>query len=231
MFVEPAGGWANTTNFTARLTNGNTTADNLGQSVAIDGGTIVAGAHGTGYADVFVRPGGGRATTATPNAVLTDSSISGDSGFGKSVAVSGGAVAVGDPASDGIVGLVDVFVKPPGGWASTARPTEALTDSTMSGGAAIQASLGTSVAVSGSTLAAGAPTWRPNTSASEAGAVLEFSEPGGGWGSAGASGHQTAILTPRHQFLRRPGGRNVGGGRWLDHRRRCADVAARTVID
>jgi hypothetical protein len=200
VFEKPAGGWQDLTTYTARLTNGNTSSDTLGQSVAIDGSTIVAGAQGTApsYADVFVIPAGGWATgtmVTAPTAVLSDSSISGNSGFGKSVAVSGTTIAVGDPSDGGGDGLVDVFVKQGATWTSTTQPVEKLTDSTMSGGAAIEGNLGASVAVSGSTIAAGAPLWRPTTSDPENGAVLEFTEPGSGWGSIGSSGHQTAILT------------------------------------
>jgi hypothetical protein len=197
VFVKPAGGWSDMTKYTARLTNGNANGENLGQSVAIDGDTIVAGAHGSGYADVFVKSGASWSSTATPTAVLSDSSISGNTGFGKAVAVSGSAIAVGDPADGGLHGLVDVFVRSGTTWSSTSTPTERLTDSTMSGGADIAGSLGTSLAMSAGTIAAGAPTWRANnTGAPQTGAVLEFTAPAGGWGSAGQSGTQTAILTP-----------------------------------
>jgi hypothetical protein len=197
VFVKPAGGWSDMTKYTARLTNGNGNGENLGQSVAIDGDTIVAGAHGSGYADVFVKSGASWSSTATPTAVLSDSSISGNTGFGKAVAISGNAIAVGDPADGGLHGLVDVFVRSGAAWSSTATPTEKLTDSTMSQGADIAGSLGTSLAMSANTIAAGAPTWRANnTGALQTGAVLEFTAPAGGWGSAGQSGSQTAILTP-----------------------------------
>jgi hypothetical protein len=197
VFVKPAGGWSDMTKYTARLTNGNANGENLGQSVAIDGDTIVAGAHGSGYADVFVKAGTSWSSTSTPTAVLSDSSISGNTGFGKAVAISGNAIAVGDPADGGLHGLVDVFVKSGATWSSTATPTERLTDSTMSQGADIAGSLGTSLAMSANTIAAGAPTWRAdNIHAPQTGAVLEFTAPAGGWGSAGQSGSQTAILTP-----------------------------------
>jgi hypothetical protein len=218
VFVKPSGGWANLTSYTAKLTNGNANFDGLGQSVAISGDTIVAGAHGSGYADVFVKPSTGWTSTAAPTAVLTDSSIGGDTGFGHAVAVSGDTVAVGDPSNAGATGLVDVFVKPTTGWASTTTPTVTLTDSTMFQGAPIEATLGESVAIGCATLAncdaagggqaviAGAPTWRPSTEVPQTGAALVFAEPTGGWGASGSTGHQVAILTPSApSFLGDPG--------------------------
>ncbi|HTU94359.1 MAG TPA: putative Ig domain-containing protein [Solirubrobacteraceae bacterium] len=196
VFTEPAGGWADMATFTAQLTDGNTSANSLGKSVAIDGDTIVVGAHGNGYADVFTKPAGGWASTATPTAVLSDSGISGNTGFGTSVAISGGTIAVGDPADGGLAGLVDVFVQPAAApWATTTQPTETLRDSTMFMGSVVHGSLGTSVAISGATVAAGAPTWtQPVTGATQAGAVVEFTEPPGGWSSS--ANPPPAVLAP-----------------------------------
>jgi hypothetical protein len=205
VFVEPASGWADMTTYTARLTDAGAAAgDALGQSVGISGDTIVAGAHGNGYADVFVKPAAGWASTTTPTATLSDAAITGNTGFGHAVAIDGDTIAVGDPADSGADGLVDVYVRPAAGWdgggtppATDTVPTARLTDSTFSSGSAIEGELGTSVAVSGGTIAAGAVTWRANnTGAPQTGAVLVFAEPGGGWAAGGTSQHQVAVLTP-----------------------------------
>jgi hypothetical protein len=201
VFVEPSGGWADLSTDAASLTDG--TSNNLvGRSVAIDGDTIVAGAQGSsGYADVFVKPVGGWADTATPTAVLSDPASSGTSGFGGAVAVSGATIAVGNKADTGGNGLVDVFVEPPsGGWSAggsipnaITTPTEKLTDAA----ATIPVSLGASVAVSGTTVVAGAPAWGPSTTVPASGAALVYVEPSGGWGSTGATDSiPTATLTP-----------------------------------
>ena len=74
VFVKPAGGWASATE-TAKLTaSDGATNDALGNSVAVDGNTVVAGAPfaSPGAAYVFVKPAGGW-TSATETAKLTAS--------------------------------------------------------------------------------------------------------------------------------------------------------------
>jgi hypothetical protein len=214
VFVEPTTGWKNLTTYTARLTNANTTSDNLGKSVAIDGSTIVAGA--SGYADVFVKAGTIWATTTAPTAKLTDSSISGDTGLGGAVAVSGSTIAVGDGSTGGLDGLIDVFVEPGAAWNSSGpsitTPNAKLTDSTTFMGAGVQGQLGASVAISGGVIVGGAPIWRPTTSDPEAGAALVFTEPVSGWGAAGAARrqNQAAILTPASSSFKSGGAPNLG---------------------
>jgi hypothetical protein len=203
VFVEPTGGWTNLTTYTARLSDGNSSGNSVGRSVAIDGNTVVAGAQGSdGYADVFVKPGGGWTSTAIPTAALSDSSISGNSGLGAAVAVSGTTVAVGDASDSGLHGLVDVYSQPAGGWSAgdsiphaITTPTVRLTDSTMYAGADIAGSLGASVAISGTTVVGGAPTWKAPGTSTQTGAVLVFTEPSGGWGVSGSAQNQAAILT------------------------------------
>ncbi len=132
VFVKPAGGWADTSTFTAELTASDGIAsDNFGSSVSISGDTIVVGAcnlsgvcsNGPGKAYVFVKPAGGWATTSTFDAELTpsDGGTAQDS-FGLPVSIGGDTVVVGSPQTNGVTGIgpgkAYVFVKPAGGWSS-----------------------------------------------------------------------------------------------------------------
>jgi FG-GAP repeat len=77
--------------------------------------------------------------------------------IGYSVAVSGNTIAVGDPYWGSLPeGAVYVFLKPPTGW-STVNETAKLTAS--DGGVNGNLNLGSSVAIGGNAVAAGAPTW------------------------------------------------------------------------
>jgi len=104
VFAKPRSGWADATQ-TAKLTaSGGTTFDLLGSSVAISGGTVVAGAPnatvggnaGQGAAYVFVKPGP-RWADATQTAKLTASDGASDNLLGVSVAISGGTIVAGAP--------------------------------------------------------------------------------------------------------------------------------------
>ena len=105
VFVKPTTGWTNATE-TAKLTvSGGAAHDLLGDSVAISGDTVVAGAIfakiGTvdqGAAYVFVKPTTGW-TNATQTDKLTASDGAANDQFGFSVAVSGSTVVVGSPAA------------------------------------------------------------------------------------------------------------------------------------
>jgi hypothetical protein len=184
VFAEPAsGGWATSSTPTAELTHTDSGAgDRLGSSVAVSGSTIVAGAPNMsplhqgfrGAAYVYSEPAsGGWSTTSTPTVTLTASDgVTGDE-FGTSVAVSGSTIAVGTLHH----GAVYVFSKPgSGGWPSTQTAELTASDSPPSD------ALGFSVAVSGATIAAGAPGHTPGGGHPAQGAVYVFSEPtSGGW--------------------------------------------------
>ena len=120
------GVWSKAAMLTASVPTEN---DQFGISVAIDGVTVVVGAHQldvsrSGAAYVFTRPSGGWAT-ATETAKLTPGTAgaAGDR-FGVSVAVRGGTVVVGAHQHDANAvtdsGAAYVFTKPEsGGWVST----------------------------------------------------------------------------------------------------------------
>ena len=112
VFVRPSGGWRDATQ-TAELTaSGGSFL--LGYSVAIAGGTAMAGGGLPGGANgaiwVFVKPPGG-----WQNQTQT-AEISNPDFLGLMEALSGATLAAGAIAPAN--GAVDVFVRPPGGWQS-----------------------------------------------------------------------------------------------------------------
>jgi len=144
----------------AKLTASDSLTDKrFGESVAIDGDTVVAGARGDtsgrGAAYVFVKPAGGW-VSGTQTAKLTASDGVANDGLGFAVAVSGDTVVAGAPFDDiGTAtqrGSAYVFVKPVMGWA-TGTQTAKLTASGGVGGDLF----GASVAIAGDTAVVGAP--------------------------------------------------------------------------
>jgi hypothetical protein len=161
VFVDP-GGWTGTTcgatkciGETAKLlASVSFPGDDLGESIAIDDSTVVAGTTDES-AYVFVKPGGGWTGTLnhTSKLVASDGAI-GD-WFGLSVAVSGSSVVVGaflDDFNAFTGGSAYAFVEPSGGWAGTLNETSKLL---VANGEAVD--LGFSVSVSGDTVVVGAP--------------------------------------------------------------------------
>ena len=171
--------------------------DALGISVAISGGTVVAGAdqHRVGEtADqgaVYIfakRTTGWRGARET--AELSNSR--GESGelFGRIVAISQNTVVVGAPDRRGEnaeQGAAYVFAKPSHGWAGALTQTAELTASDP--GRSDQ--FGGALAISGGVIVAGAPghTLGQNT---EQGAGYVFVEPATGWVTATESNELTA---------------------------------------
>ena len=176
VFVKPAGGWKGMTQ-TAKL---NASApmkfDELGTAVSIDTNTIMATAIGDytvgpGKAYIFVEPPNGW-SNMTETAELTATDTGAQDFFGVSGGISGDTVAIGamnGPNNSG-VGIVYAFVKPAGGWGNMTQTAEL----TVSGFKT--ANLGVSVAISGTTVLAGASAVR-----NDRGAAFVFMEPSGGW--------------------------------------------------
>jgi hypothetical protein len=192
VFEMGAGGWADATQ-TAELTDSTGEAgDELGYAVAISGNTIAAGepagseilhdsnprSESQGTVDVFTTTGSW-ASTSTPNSRLTESAVTDVLGgeLGWSVAISGKTIVAGAPF-DGIhgdpEGVAFVFVEPGGGWSGAHTQTAELTESDPSGAD----HFGTSVAVSGNTVAVGALFF---VGGGHQGAAFVFTEPVGGW--------------------------------------------------
>jgi hypothetical protein len=158
--------------------------DRLGISVGLAGDTIVAGATGlnsfTGGAFVFQMPNAGWASTNFPTASLFAGGGQAGDQFGWSAAVSSTAttIAVGAPFHANSSGAVYVYPRPGTGWTSG---NQAATLTTSNTGA--QPSLGSSVAVDGSTIVGGAPDATVNNQPAQ-GAADVFAEPAGGWANA-----------------------------------------------
>jgi hypothetical protein len=131
--------------------------DNFGRSVSISGDTVVVGANledngaltDQGAVYVFVRNNG---VFTQQQKLLAGAAASGD-GFGSSVSIDGDTIAVGVPLDDAgaltNAGSVYIFQRTNGVWAQQAQMTAS--------DAAANDGLGTSVAISGGTVVAGAP--------------------------------------------------------------------------
>jgi hypothetical protein len=197
VFVKPASGWRSATP-TAELTAaGGAAHEYFGESVAISGNTVLAGAPGRkvgkhaaqGTVDVFAVPRSPRAGTPRQLAQLTAAHGQANDALGISVAISGGtAVAgadlhrVGETAEQGVA---YIFAKRATGWRN-ARETAQLTDDK---GEAREL-FGRIVAIWQNTVVVGAPD-RGGKNA-EQGAAFVFVKPASGWAGSLA---QTAELT------------------------------------
>lgn len=198
VFAEPQGGWSGSHNQVAELKESAASgADHFGASVSISGGTIVAGApffvggHAQGAAFVFTEPGGGWSGTPSQNAVLkaSEPNLAGGDNFGYSVGVSGNTVVAGaynhKVGQESGQGTAYVFAMPGGGWKDMTQTAELTSGEPLEGNA-----LGFSVAISGNTIVAGAPSHQVGGD-DDQGIVYVFTEPAGGWTNAA----QTEALT------------------------------------
>jgi hypothetical protein len=124
-------------------------SDEFGYSVAVAGGTAVAGAYnkdsGRGAAYVFTRSG----TSWTQQAKLTADDSEINDNFGHSVAIAGDTVVVGAPRNYRARGAAYVFTRAGANWTQTAKLTAADTLDNDN--------LGFVVACNGDTAVAGAP--------------------------------------------------------------------------
>jgi hypothetical protein len=154
VFVKPASGWANMTQ-TAELTS-RYRSKALGSAVAISDKTVIVAGR-SGY--VYVEPQTGWRNSTT-RATLT-----GGAGV---VAVDGNTAVSGEYASSPL----SVFVKPKGGWKSTAQPNANL----IVPYTFYEEPVSVAVSVSGNTIAVGT-----GQSFNSEGVVYVFVEPTGGW--------------------------------------------------
>ena len=218
VFKEPNGGWSTATETAKLTTSDRATHDNFGQTVAVDGDTVVAGAwgdhSGRGAAYVFEEPNGGWAD-ATETAKLTASDGADDDDFGSSVAVDGDTVVVGTPGDTDNgpeSGSAYVFTKPDTGWTSTSTAAKL----TASDGAPLD-DFGWSVTVDGDTVMAGAGYDGDKGSHSGSVYVYEVSDwtaiPDSGPGETNATSHTVTGLTnyEEHSFWIRAAN-SVGSG-------------------
>jgi hypothetical protein len=184
LFVEPPGGWTNTSAPSAELTASDGAAGDLfGLSVAISGTTVVVGAaeheSSQGAAYVFAMPPSGWAGSLHESAELTAAGGNPGDLFGSSVAVLGNVVVVGAPErkveAEERQGRAYVFVEPVGGWSGALNQNARLDASD----GVKDDEVGHSVAIDGSTIAVGA-----DEGNSGKGAGYVFTMPAEGWSGA-----------------------------------------------
>ncbi len=179
VFAKTAAGWKQT----AALQESDPTplgTDAFGTSVGISGATIAVGApdhpHGTGagegFGETFVFAGTAAGWKQT--AELKGPGGASSDGFGTSVGVSGATVAVGAPYAAVFAGRTYVFARTAAGWKQTAvlKGSDTTSPGDESGDM-----FGRSVAISGGTIAVGAPQHRPGFS----GRVYVFTRTPAGW--------------------------------------------------
>jgi hypothetical protein len=186
VFVKPASGWSGTVHQTATLSETTPQAnDEFGFSIAVSGETVVVGASahgntGQGAAFVFGEPAGGWSGAVHQLATLSANDAAMNDGLGFSVAISGNTVVAGVPrravGANLKQGAADVFVEPSGGWSGNVNQAAELT--ATDGNANDQ--LGTSVAMSGATVVAGAPGHNVGNNLQQ-GAAYVFLASTGGW--------------------------------------------------
>jgi uncharacterized repeat protein (TIGR01451 family) len=182
VFERPPAGWSGGVAQFAKLTAADGVAfDGLGWSVAIDGDTIVVGAHDhndyRGAVYVFVRPPGGWVTTSAYSAKLIASDGERLDGLGRPVDISGHTVVAGALGDDDYIGAAYVFLRPEAGWGGVLTESAKLvaSDRTLAGG-----QFGEAVAISGDTIVAGAFQARAG-GINGLGAAYVFERPPDGW--------------------------------------------------
>src|ERR1051326_1340287 len=170
--------------------------DEFGWSVGISGNTIVVGApfhtvasHSQqGAAYVFVMPDSGWGNM-TETAELVSSDGAANDFFGSSVAINGNTIVVGAGGAtvngNAHQGAGYIYVQPQGGWQSMTETAKIAASDGYVGD-----DFGASVAVSGNTIAVGAP-YAYISGNLEQGAGYVFVQPQGGW----ANMTETAKLT------------------------------------
>ncbi|MDH3328661.1 MAG: FG-GAP repeat protein [Desulfobulbaceae bacterium] len=179
VFVEPGSGWADATQTSKLTADDGANGDQLGNSVAIRGDTVVAGApknDAQGAAYVFVKPGAGW-SDMTQTAKLTTTGGAADDLFGYSVGVSGDTVVVGawghDTAGNQFQGTAYIYAKPISGWVFMNIPTAILSPDNGAEGDRF----GAAVAIDGDTAVAGAY----SQGTGDQGAAYVFDKPVTGW--------------------------------------------------
>jgi hypothetical protein len=172
VFTEPSAGWSGTPKPVATL------VDSAGRSVsgaAISGRTVVATAdYGI---DVFAEPAGGWSGVVHESARLTASDSSTSGGIA-SVSIDGPTIVAGGyGGTTGIPGEAYVFAEPPGGWSGNVHESAKLVASNGQGGD----EFGSSVAISGDTIAVSARGVGTSPTTSGGGRVYVFTRRARGW--------------------------------------------------
>ena len=197
VFTEPTGGWSawdsladdgkETLTAKLRLQKSDRLPNSrFGFAVAVDGDTVLIGAHGSdesfkrdgrGSAYIFTKPDDGWAAAATDEAVkLAASDGAPGDWFGYSVALDGETAVIGarlhnDDRAGAGSGAAYVFTRESGAWTEKAKLT-------ASDGAAHD-NFGFSVSVDADTVVAGA--WLDDDDGSGSGSAYVFKKPEQGW--------------------------------------------------
>ena len=146
--------------------------DAFGTAVGIDGDTLIATAPGPEPGAVYVFIANG--ASWTQQAKLTPSGGGTNERFGIAASLSGDRIAVGADRANGGAGVVYLFARNGSVWSQESRLTAS--------DPAARDAFGSSVALDGDTLLAGAPAKRRGTAGSYAnGAAYVFTHGGGGW--------------------------------------------------
>ena len=197
VFTKPGTGWATATE-TAKLTaSDGVVGDWFGQSLAVDGDTVVVGASeddGSGSAYVFTKAADSVWTDATQTAKLTASDGDDFDEFGKSVAVDGDTVVAGAPKNDGY-GSAYVFIKPAAGWGDATQTAKLTPGATDDGAAGLAGTFGAAVAVDGDTVVVGASAYSGSQ-----GRAYVFTKPSGGWEDAERTAELATSDAEKNQF-------------------------------
>lgn len=166
-----------------RVIAGDPTTDaGFGRSVAIEGNTLLVGAHrangGTGAAYAFTRSG---SVWTQQQRLLSSDGLAGDY-FGASVAISGDRLVVGAERADAGVGTQNVVADTGAAYAFQRSGAGAWTQQAKLIPATFSQddNFGISVAISGATIAVGQPFLGTGISDNK-GAVIIFSEVSGSW--------------------------------------------------
>jgi uncharacterized protein (DUF2345 family) len=174
VFVNSNGNWKTAVQAATLTASDGKEDDELGFSVGIDGGTVVAGAiqngTGAGVAYLFVEPAGGWSSATQTAELLSNGASKGDE-FGSSVSVSGNTVVVGAPLALSTRGTAYVFVEPENGWRDMSETTQlVVVDQKFQR----NQELGVSVSISYNTVVVGSP-------GVLRGAAYVYTMPTGGW--------------------------------------------------
>jgi hypothetical protein len=180
IYQRPTAGWQALSAPVATLTSpGPSSRGYFGESVAVEGDTVIVGAPGedndSGKVYVFSKPTTGWSASAPYIQLTADSGA----GLGNSVAIDGDLIAAGAPDADIVhsdAGAIDLFVEPDGGWVS-AGPSRELVESLP----LEDQGLGASIGMYGRYVIGGAPA----IFGSQPGRADVFKQPVGGWAGAG----------------------------------------------
>ncbi|HWB66023.1 MAG TPA: FG-GAP repeat protein [Mycobacteriales bacterium] len=188
VFSRPVGGWRNIHHPTGRLVpSDGTSSDQFGYSIAASGSTVVVGSPGhvvgfhssQGAVYVFTKPHDGWFNDRRQTAELSTDENAPNSRIGYSVAISGSMIVAGAPyqrvGSNASQGAAYVFHRSGFSWHNGTQAAKLV----ASNGAANDF-FGTAVAVTGSTVAVGAP-FRKVSGREHQGVTYVFVRPSVGW--------------------------------------------------